>query len=328
MTGQHPFRRLHSVDWFRLIFIGLGMPLALCSWGFSSHRCIHDAAIQALPEPLHAFFKEHRSWLVTHAVDADLRKHAVVGEAEKHFIDLDLYGFSMDSLKHHFPRDEEDARLAFGDSTLIANGTGPWSALRTYHRLVASFSRKDEAMILRHAADLGHYVSDLHVPLHTTSNYNGAQTGQHGIHSLWETQLPELFIDTYQLTPGIDCNLPAARYIADPQLCLWNATFDSHQAVDSVLYFEAMLSHELGRASTHAYVERGRTHQRMRTFEFASQYHQALSGQVERRMQQSIYTVSSLWYSAWVDAGQPDMPRPTIHQDLSWIKRLNNWLFR
>ena len=28
---------------------------------------------------------------------------------------------------------------------------------------------------------------------------------------------------------------------------------------------------------------------------------------VERRMQKAILTVGSIWYSAWLDAGQPDL---------------------
>lgn len=28
---------------------------------------------------------------------------------------------------------------------------------------------------------------------------------------------------------------------------------------------------------------------------------------IERRMRQSIFAVASFWYTAWVDAGQPDL---------------------
>ncbi len=323
-------RKPQNVNPPLLIQLSLGVFLFLVfsSWGFSSHRCIHDAAIQALPDPLYSFFKSHRDWIVLHAVDADLRKHRLIGEAEKHFIDLDLYGFSIDSLKRYFPRKLEDAQRIFGDSTLEANGVGPWSVSQTYYRLVASFSEGDEARILRNASDLGHYISDLHVPLHTTSNYNGVRTGQQGIHSLWETQLPELFIESYNLTPGVHSRLPLARYLRNSEKCIWEALIASHQAIDSVLYFEAMLSQEMGRTTTYAYVERGRTQQRMRSPEFARRYHNALNGQVERRMQKAIYTVSSLWYSAWIDAGQPELPPISMHESVQGKARFLNWAFR
>ena len=28
---------------------------------------------------------------------------------------------------------------------------------------------------------------------------------------------------------------------------------------------------------------------------------------IERRMRQSVFAVASFWYTAWVDAGQPDL---------------------
>jgi hypothetical protein len=34
-----------------------------------------------------------------------------------------------------------------------------------------------------------------------------------------------------------------------------------------------------------------------------------LNGMVERRMRQSVYAVASCWYTAWVNAGQPDLNR-------------------
>jgi hypothetical protein len=32
---------------------------------------------------------------------------------------------------------------------------------------------------------------------------------------------------------------------------------------------------------------------------------------VERRMRQAIYAVASCWYTAWVNAGQPDLTKLT-----------------
>jgi hypothetical protein len=32
-----------------------------------------------------------------------------------------------------------------------------------------------------------------------------------------------------------------------------------------------------------------------------------LDGMIERRMRQSIYAIASFWYTAWINAGQPDL---------------------
>jgi hypothetical protein len=54
---------------------------------------------------------------------------------------------------------------------------------------------------------------------------------------------------------------------------------------------------------------------------------------VERRMRESIYAVASLWYTAWIDAGQPDLTKLTnkifTDEDLAEFQMLNDaWLNR
>ena len=49
---------------------------------------------------------------------------------------------------------------------------------------------------------------------------------------------------------------------------------------------------------------------------------------VERRMRQSIYAVASFWYTAWVNAGQPDLTKLSNKEfsadDLKEFESLNN----
>ena len=40
---------------------------------------------------------------------------------------------------------------------------------------------------------------------------------------------------------------------------------------------------------------------------YSQAYHNALKGMVARRMRSAILEIGSFWYSAWVDAGQPDL---------------------
>ena len=41
--------------------------------------------------------------------------------------------------------------------------------------------------------------------------------------------------------------------------------------------------------------------------EYSEKYHSDLNGQVERRMQAAIIAVGSIWYTAWANAGMPDL---------------------
>lgn len=40
---------------------------------------------------------------------------------------------------------------------------------------------------------------------------------------------------------------------------------------------------------------------------FTIAYNKMLNGMVERRMRLAIASVASFWYTAWVNAGQPDL---------------------
>ena len=49
----------------------------------------------------------------------------------------------------------------------------------------------------------------------------------------------------------------------------------------------------------------------MKTYsvEYTTRYDIMIKGQVERRMRESIAMVGSLWYTAWVNAGKPNLER-------------------
>jgi hypothetical protein len=136
-------------------------------------------------------------------------------------------------------------------------------------------------------------------------NYNGQMTNQHGIHGFWESRLPELFSTDYDFFVG------RARYIKNVQLTAWTASEGSFAAMDSVLNFERALNKSFGEDRKYAYEQRGQTQVKTYSKEYSKTYHDMLGDQVERRMRASIAMVGSIWYTAWVDAGQPDLTNLT-----------------
>jgi hypothetical protein len=68
---------------------------------------------------------------------------------------------------------------------LIDHGIVPWHILKVKYWLTQAMKDHDYKQILKLSADIGHYIADAHVPLHTTENYSGQLTNQHGIHGLW-----------------------------------------------------------------------------------------------------------------------------------------------
>lgn len=260
------------------------------------------------------FYKANADYITEHSVDADKRRHSVKGEAPKHYIDIDHYGgdsiHSPDSLFSLVPRRWKDAVKKFSQDTLEAYGTLPWQLNLLCYRLKDAFEAKDKKKILRLSADIGHYVGDAHVPLHTTENYNGQQSGQYGIHGFWESRLPELFYEDYDLFSE------EAKYQKHKLNFIWEIVYHSHVALDSVLRFEKQLTESYPEDQKMSFEERGTIMSEVYSKDFSTQYHEMLDGMVERRMRSAIYSLGSIWYTCWVDAGQPDLSGLISAEDL------------
>ncbi len=267
-------------------------------WGFFAHQQINRLAAFTLPSEMIGFYKRNLQHITEKAVNPDMRRYTNKLEAPRHYIDIDIYG---DSALWTMPRYWKDAVAKYTEDTLQAYGIVPWHINRVRYELTEAFRKRDAARILRISADLGHYIADANVPLHTTENYNGQLTGQEGIHGFWESRLPELFFDEYDFFVG------KARYIDDPQLEAWEAVTHAHLAMDSVLNFERRLSEQFDESKKYSFERRGASTVRVYSYEFSEAYHKVLSGMVERRMRASIKMVGDFWFTCWVDAGQPDL---------------------
>ncbi len=266
-------------------------------WGFFGHQKINRLAVFTLPPRMIGFYKKNIGFITEASVNPDKRRYAVVDEAPRHYLDLDHYG---DSALFKMPRYWKAAVEKYSEDTLKAYGIVPWHIERMYHRLKDAFMVRDPDQILKVSAELGHYLADAHVPLHTTENYNGQLTGQDGIHGFWESRLPELFSEEYNFFVG------RAEYIGNTQLEAWRAITLAHSALDSVLLFERELTAKFGERKF-SFETKGKVTQKTYSREFAKAYHDKLSGMVERHMRICIRRIGSFWFTAWVDAGQPDL---------------------
>ncbi|MBD1421439.1 zinc dependent phospholipase C family protein [Sphingobacterium chuzhouense] len=279
-------------------FLGMLLILICSSWGFYAHKKINHAAVFTLPTELAKFYKRHIDVITEKAVDADKRCYVDSLESPRHFIDVEEYeDGNMDSIPIHWSRAIEK----FQERKLRASGIVPWQIYFTYQKLVKAFRESNTNAIIRHSADLGHYVSDAHVPLHTTRNYNGQLTGQIGIHAFWESRLPEMFADGYNLFVG------KAEYLDSPLDSAWVIVRESNALVDSVLLLEKELSNTFPKHLQRSYITRNNILISSYSDAYASAYHERMQGMVEDRMRKSIQRTGSFWFSAWVDAGQPSL---------------------
>lgn len=181
-------------------------------------------------------------------------------------------------------------------------GILPYHLLDMKRRLTRAFEAKDGPNILRIAAEFGHYIGDAHVPLHTTENYNGQMTGQTGIHGFWESRIVELFADE-----EYDYFVGKAEYIDNPKQYFWDVVMASNALVDSVLTTERRLSEQFPEDQQYCFQDRLDNTIRTQCPEYAEAWSKAMRGMVESRFRASILSIGSVWYTCWVDAGQPDL---------------------
>jgi hypothetical protein len=230
----------------------------------------------------------------------------------------EFWAISPDSLAAWLGTDSLRCTAVFAVDDFSPHGILPYHLERALTHLADAFREKDSQKILRLAADLGHYLADAHVPLHTTENYNGQLSGQDGIHAFWESRLPELFAeDAYDFWVG------KAGIIEQPRDWFWGIVLGSHSLVDSVLSIEREVASSFSADQQFCNEMRGERLVKTQCEVFAAAYHKRLGSMVEDRLRASILAVSSAWYTAWVMAGQPDLqvlmgevPEPSADEEL------------
>ncbi|MBX9890533.1 MAG: S1/P1 Nuclease [Amoebophilaceae bacterium] len=269
----------------RYVLVLLLIPTPVWSWGFFAHKQINRYAITTLPPGMFAFYKKNLVFLTEKSVNPDKRRYRVLGEAAKHFIDMEAYLSTDPAVLAKKP----------------THGIVPWAIVKVQKQLTQAFVAKNSARILKLSADLGHYVADAHVPLHTTQNYNGQLTGQEGIHALWETRLPLLFFESYNFFVGPAC------YIEHPFAHGWSIVTHTYSLVEKVLRVEKEISAQYPALLKYSFEQNGCVLQKQYSRAFSTSYHEKLQGQVEACFQKSILAVGSFWLTAWVNAGSPNL---------------------
>lgn len=294
----------------RLLLIVVLCMIALKSfcWGFYAHQKINYYAVFLLPPEMMVLYKPNISFLSEHAVDPDKRRYAVKDEGPRHFIDIDHYG---EYPYPNLPRKWKDAVDKFGEDSVREYGIVPWHIQVMLLRLTNAFKEKNFSKIMKNSAEIGHYIADSHVPLHANSNHNGQYTNQKGIHGFWESRVPELLAEK-----EFDFFVGKATYIDNPATYIWDRVLESARASDSVLLFERELTKQFPADQKYAFENRNNTVIRQYSSDFTIAFNKKLNGMVERRMRLAIYSVASFWYTAWVNAGQPDL-KPLSKQQFS-----------
>jgi len=240
-------------------------------------------------------FRQHRSTVVQQTMGPDFRKDQDPEEPARHFIDLELYGeFPFADLNLNYDQLVD----RFGKEKVDKNGRILWVAQRTFEQLVDSFQRRDLEQVLLYSADLSHYVGDLHQPFHTTENFDGQLTGQLGIHSRFESDLVNLYLEQVPFSKAAPADLgPVMGQLHDVAL-------ESYRWVAPILLADGSVVSELemDRKKYLGKVNEGKKY----PDQYFKRMFDEVGGVLGDRLNQAAYRVASLWWMAWEKAGKPD----------------------
>ncbi len=287
---------------FNKVYVGILVFLiitSLSSWGFLVHKTVNQLAIYELPKEMAPFFYANMEKLVYNAARPDTRRNTDSTEAPKHFIDLE--GFGKNAIRK-MPAEWEKAVYIYSKDSLIKYGYVPYQVQFTKAQLTKAFSSKNKDSILFYAADIGHYIADAHVPLHTTINYDGQLSDQKGLHSLWESMIPELEIGTYNLFTN-----HKATYLKKPGEAIWKAIRKANTLLPRMLINEKEVSLKFTEAEKFRVQIRRGKESKSYTTAFAKAYSASLKNTINIQLLSSSEMVADFWYTSWVDAGKPDL---------------------
>jgi hypothetical protein len=273
--------------------------ISLTSWGYLVHRTVAQLAIYQLPEQMRGFFWKNKDSIVSQSIRPDVRRNTDKAEFPRHFIDLEYYG---DSAAWKMPMDEAEAIRLYTKDTLHKYGYVPYVVIDVKRQLTEAFRKRDRDSILYYAVELCHYIGDANVPLHTAINYDGQMTGQRGIHALWESTVPDQLMNSYKLRDG-----HKAQYLADPALEIWESVRHAHAQLQQLFEQEKLASAGVADTMRYKKVHRYGKDYKVFTDGYAKVYGARLGSMVNDQLLRSADQIADFWYTAWVDAGRPEL---------------------
>lgn len=269
--------------------LACALPRPAAAWGFHGHKLVNRRAVGTLPDPLRRVFAANLAYVSQHAVDPDLERAR--SDDPNHFLDMDAFG------EYPFPNIpvvEAELLARFPDGA--ARGRVPWRVGEVYRALVDAFRAKDVALVMKTAADLGHFVADAHVPLHATLNHDGQLTNQRGLHNRWESTLVERFARQLEddVQPG------AAEDPGDPVALTFAALRQSF------LHHLEVLAADRESAGPRDLAE---TPEDERYDDaYYSRLYAREGPRLRARLAAAATATGGLWRQAWEEAGRPELP--------------------
>ena len=243
-----------------------------------AHRVVVEEAIDVLPKQLKSFYKNHRMEMPSQGPEPEFPER---GPDRRFQVDR-LVPFPFKGL----PRSEQAFLSKFGEEAEKV-GRLPWLVHASYDRLLEAYRAEDKAEILLGSDEMAGFMVDLNGPLNLTQNFDGQNTGQHGLWLRLTEKLPQAM--------GKDLKLhsDAANFLDKPHEYVFSVMLETYVWVDNFLYLDALAARGKGGYGEYYFDDFARR-----------------AGPILReRLSHAAEDTASYWYTAWTAAGRPELDK-------------------
>ena len=312
MTKSKLDRLLLFISFFVVVAL-MAVPFTVRGWGQKGHELSGLVAAKKLPDEMPKFFRKATDQLSYLNPDPDrwrsreesnLDRALDTASAPDHFLDLELVPeAAMKALNRY---DFTAEMIKAGQKPTTA-GFVPYRMLELFQSLRIQFrlwrAEKDsnkrrwiEQRIVNDAGILGHYVSDVANPLHTTIHYNGwsganpnnytvfTREPNKGIHYRFEEEFVSAKISAGDVLPLVAA---APRIIERPREDLWEYLKASNKLVEPLYILD-----------------------KKEAFNAASNSPENKKF-VSERLAAGAQMLRDLWWTAWVTSAPTTVPAAT-----------------
>ncbi len=246
-------------------------------WSQEGVRLFMEKAIRSLDKPLKQFYEDREVELVETASDPSLFPPRLIFEVDRlepfPFVDL--------------PTDRARAVRKYGEEAIEESGDLPWRLIESYNALIEAHRQSDFEAVLTHSAEIAHYVGAMYVPVNVSKDGDGEPTGQHGLRERFDSRLLEVY------ATKIDVDTPTAFFLDYPEDYAVSIPRRSYIWVDNLLYFDYL--------------------SRLGVKSYDRFYYEGMWLRAEPLLEQLLggaaLDTGSFWYTAWVAARRPELPK-------------------
>lgn len=272
------------------------------AWGSKGHSQIAECASTLTTTGKTFWSANTKNLSVLANVPDAVWKTLPTARSEKptHYFQPDFY-FSESSEFDLFPQKYASAVSKYSEKIVIENGTAVWRVSQLYALAVEAFRRGDYDSGLIYAGTMGHYVGDLSQPLHVTTNFDGQQTGDRGIHQFFETTNLDSgggAETVARITSAATQLLQKSEFISQNTGPILDSTFNEVNRAYARKNDVINTDLRFGRKGSGA----------TRQFDIAIE-----------RLADGTATLALLWSRIWQDAGNPPFKAAQMNSKPAWV---------